>query len=324
MERGDRPGRVVAGSGREVGLDGSVERVTFYNPENGFSVVRLRLRGRRETIAVVGTLPAVQPGETLALTGQWRTDPRHGAQFHPAAAEVRPPSTVEDTIRYLGSGLIRQLGPTLARRIAEHFGDETLPILDAHPGRVREVPGIGPQRASALIAAWEDHRALRAVSAFLSAHGLDTRFAPRLVAAYGQDAPRVLGANPYRLVAEVPGLGFSSADRLGRDLLVRPSAPARLQAAVHAALLRAGEEGHTRQSRAALATAAAALADLTPVDLERAITQPLAGGPIAARGTARVAPQPQVETLPLLALAATPTAPPSSPPPTPKTAGRLR
>src|SRR4051795_1507379 len=111
--RGARPGRAPDERGGGIALDGAVERVTFYNPENGFSVVRLRLRGRREPIAVVGTLPAVQPGETLALTGQWRTDPRHGAQFHPATAEVRPPSTVEDTICYLGSGLIRQLGPTL-------------------------------------------------------------------------------------------------------------------------------------------------------------------------------------------------------------------
>ncbi len=105
------------------------------------------------------------------------------------------------------------------------------------------MPGIGPRRAAALAAAWADHRALRAVSAFLSGHGLDTRYAARLVGAYGQDAPRVLAANPYRLVAEVPGLGFGAADRLGRALGVRPAAAARLQAAVHAALLRAAERG---------------------------------------------------------------------------------
>src|SRR5438067_7122091 len=226
-------------------VEGTVERVTFYNPENGFSVVRVRPRGRREPVAVVGTLPAVQPGETLALSGRWETDPRHGAQFRPETADVRPPSELDAIARYLGSGLIRQLGPTLARRIVDHFGAPTLEILDARPERVREVPGIGPQRAAALATAWAEHRALRAPSPLLAPHGLDTRYAPRLVAAYGHDAPKVLGANPYRLVAEVPGLGFGAADRLGRDLGIRPTAPARLQAAAHGALLRAAEAGHT-------------------------------------------------------------------------------
>jgi exodeoxyribonuclease V alpha subunit len=324
MGRGDeqRSGAVpgVSTSGDEA-LEGAVERVTFYNPENGFSVVQVRVRGRREPIAVVGTLPAVQPGETLALRGRWQTDPRHGAQFRPATAEVRPPSARDDVIRYLGSGLIRQLGPTLARRIADHFGDETLAILDARPERVREVPGIGPQRAAALAAAWADHRALREVSAFLSAHGLNARYAPRLVAAYGADAPRVLAANPYRLVAEVAGLGFAAADRLGSDLGVRPTAPARLQAAVHAALLRAGEAGHTRQARGMLAEAAARLADTEVVAIEPAIAQLLASGVIAARGGDE-APQPApAETLPLLALAQSVPAPEV---PAPSRVGGLR
>jgi exodeoxyribonuclease V alpha subunit len=228
-----------------IPLEGSVERITFYNPENGFTVARLRVRGRREPVAVVGTLPAVQPGEVLNLTGRWETDARHGAQFRPDTAAVQPPAARDDIARYLGSGLIRQLGPVLARRIVDTFGEDTLQVLDAHPERVRSVPGIGPQRARALAAAWVEHRALRAVAAFLSQHGLDTRFAPRLVAVYGPDAPQVLRANPYRLVGEVPGLGFAAADRLGGALGVRPTAVPRLQAAVHAALLRAGEQGHT-------------------------------------------------------------------------------
>jgi exodeoxyribonuclease V alpha subunit len=293
-QRGPAPG--VAEAAPEEALEGSVERVTFYNPENGFSVVQLRVRGRREPIVVVGTLPAAQPGETLALTGRWQTDPRHGAQFRPATAAIRPPSSRDDVVRYLGSGLIRQLGPTLAQRIADHFGDETLAILDARPERVREVPGIGPQRAAALAAAWADHRALREVSAFLAAHGLNGRFAPRLVAAYGSDAPRVLAANPYRLVAEVPGLGFAAADRLGTDLGVRPAAPARLQAAVHAAILRAGEAGHTRQARGALAEAAARLAGVEAKAIKPSIAQLLAGGVLAARGATEAAQPAQAET----------------------------
>ncbi len=294
----------VAQQGDVVSLEGSVERVTFYNPESGFTVVKLRLRGRREPVAVVGTLPAVQPGEVLALTGRWHTDPVHGAQFQPQGVTVHPPAALGDIVRYLGSGLVRHLGPVLARRIVDAFGERTLEVLDAQPERVREVPGIGPQRAASIAGAWVEHRALRAVAAFLAEHGLDTRYAPRLVAAYGRDAPRVLGANPYRLVAEVPGLGFAVADRLGRDLGVRATATVRLQAAVHAALLRAAEKGHTRLTREALVRQAADLAGTgtdpgagppaggLPAEialLEGAVTQLLAGGVIAAGAPGRSA-----------------------------------
>ncbi len=272
-----------------VVLDATVDRVTFYNPENGFSVVKARVRGRRDPVAVVGTLPAVQPGEVLHLTGEWRTDPRHGAQFSPSSASVSPPSDAESIVRYLGSGLIRQLGPVLAQRIVAAFGDRTLAILDATPERVREVPGVGSGRATALAAAWSEHRALRAVTAYLSEHHLDTRYAPRLVAAYGADAPRVLSANPYRLVADVPGLGFAAADALGQSLSIRPAATARLQAAIHAAMLRASEQGHTRLTRDALTEQAAALAGVDTALADPAVTQLLSGG-ILATTTPRTEP----------------------------------
>ena len=308
-------------------LEGAVERVTFYNPENGFSVVKLRMRGRREPVAVVGTLPAVQPGETLALVGRWQTDPRHGAQFKPTSAEVRRPSDVEGIGRYLGSGLVRQVGPVLAGRIVATFGARTLDVLDSTPERVREVPGIGRERARAIAGAWVEHRALRGVMAFLSEHGLDTRFAPRLLEAYGPDAPKILSANPYRLVADVPGLGFAAADRLGRDVGVRETAPARLQAAVQATLLRATEDGHTRLSREALAGAAAASAGVDPELIAGAVTQLLAGGAIAAGSVATDGtrdPDAAAATEP----AAGPLFAPAAPSPTPPTPtgqlGRLR
>lgn len=282
--------RPPAAPGSDVALDGTVERITFYNPTNGFSVVRLRVRGRRDPITVVGTLPAAQPGELLALRGQWQTDPRHGAQFRPATAEVRRPSDVDGIVRYLGSGMVRQIGPVLAKRIVGTFGERTLEVLDATPDRVREVPGIGPRRARGIAAAWAEHRALRDVMAFLAEHGLDTRFAPRLLAAYGTEAPRILSANPYRLVADVPGLGFPSADRLGKERGVRHTAPARVQAAVQAALLGAAQNGHTRQLRPALIGAAAGLAEVPPELAESAVTQLLAGGTIAVRSATNRAP----------------------------------
>ncbi len=265
-------------------LDGAVERITFYNPETGFTVLKLRLRGRRDPVAVVGTLPAVQPGELLTLTGQWHMDSRHGAQFQPVTTEIRTPTDAEGITRYLGSGLIRQIGPVLARRIVEVFGAATLEVLDTAPDRVREVPGIGRQRAEAIRDAWIEHRALRAIMAYLSANGLDTRFAPRLFRAYGPEAHTLLAANPYRLVAEVPGLGFATADRLGMAAGIRPTAPARLQAAVQAALLRLGENGHTRATRDELVALAAESAGVDAALVQAAVDQSLAGGALAVRG----------------------------------------
>ncbi len=279
-------------------VTGTVERITFYNPENGFSVVKLRVRGRRDPIAVVGTLPACQPGEMLVIQGRWKIDPRHGAQFLPISAEISRPTDVDGIVRYLGSGLIRQIGPVLAKRIVDVFGDQTLEILDATPERVREIPGIGRGRAEAIGHAWIEHRALRGIVAFLSEHQLDTRYASRLLKAYGADAPRILAANPYRLVAEVPGLGFTAADRLGHDIGVRATSPSRLQAAVHAALLRAAEQGHTRQRRSDLVTVAANGAEVDPSLIEAAVAQLLTKKTLSLGGaepSATVAqPQPTI------------------------------
>ncbi len=267
--------------GSPISLDGTVARVTFYNPENGFGVVQLRLRGKAKTAAVVGTLPAVQPGELLRMTGRWRTDPRHGAQFEPLTAETTRPSDAAGIILYLGSGMVRQIGPVLAKRIVDRFGDASLDVLDATPGRVREVPGIGPRRAEAIARAWSEHIALRSIVGFLSSHGLEPRYAPRLLKAFGAEAPRVLAANPYRLVAEVPGLGFAAADRLGASIGVRSTSPARLQAAVLATLLRAAERGHTRMLPGPLAAAAATATHVSRELLEAAIVQQLSSRAIA-------------------------------------------
>src|SRR3954469_18679860 len=162
----------VQAPAQATALEGTVERVTFHNPENGFSVVKLKARGRRAPVAVVGTLPAVQPGERVLVTGQWRTDRVHGAQFCPESAEVRPPTAADDIVRYLGSGLVREIGAVLARpivaelgaargvpgRIAAQSGEAPLEVLDARRERVREVPGIGPRRAGSLAVAWAEHR----------------------------------------------------------------------------------------------------------------------------------------------------------------------
>ena len=283
------PDRAAATPPAETTLEGIVERVTFYNPTNGFSVVRVRVRGRREPIAVVGTLPAAPAGRSRGRCGGvWQTDPRHGAQFRPTSAEVRRPSDVDGIVRYLGSGLVKQIGPVLAKRIVGTFGERTLDVLDATPERVREVPGIGPQRARAIAAAWAEHRALRDLMAFLAEHGLDGRFAPRLLAAYGTDATRILAANPYRLVADVPGLGFPSADRLGQRSghPSRPPRPASRRRSRRRCSAPA-ENGHTRLPRRPSPTRPPGSPRSHAELAESGVAQLLAGGTIAVRSAPR-------------------------------------
>ena len=314
-------GSAGSGDATTQSLDGTVERVTFYNPQTSYSVVKLRVRGRREPVSVVGPLPAVQPGERLALTGRWEIDPQHGAQFRPQEAEVHPPASLDDVVAYLGSGLVRQLGPVLARRIVETFGERTMAVLDGEPWRVREVPGIGPRRAQSLASAWKEHRALRAVAAFLSDHGVNTAFAPRLVRAYGDNAAQVIAANPYRLVSDVSGFGFAAADRLGTALGVRTSSPVRLQAALHAALLRAADQGHTRTAAADLIASAAQAAKVAPDLMAPTVQQLRSAGVLTSAGgeAAAVAPDPAAAGLLASASAATATVAVSA-----RTQGRMR
>ncbi|MBI3977779.1 MAG: AAA family ATPase [Chloroflexi bacterium] len=224
-------------------MQATVERVTFFNPESGFAVVRVRASGERDLVTVVGRLSEVHPGEVLALEGRWVTDPRHGRQFQASAVQVRRPADVNGLLRYLGSGLVPGLGPVLARRVVDHFGEQVLTILDETPERVREVPGIGAARARSLAEAWARQRSVRRVVEWLRDRNVSTLYASRIVQAYGEDAPSILAANPYRLALEVPGFGFVAADQLGRAAGVRADAPVRAQAAVEWCLHRAADDG---------------------------------------------------------------------------------
>lgn len=140
-----------------LSLEGRIERVTTRNPQTGFAVLKVRVGRRREPVAVVGTLPDGQPGERLLATGRWQTHPHYGPQFVAASAVVQPPATGEDIATFLGSGVIRQIGPVLARQIVTHFGEATLTVLETTPERVREVRGIGPRRADEIVRGCRDY-----------------------------------------------------------------------------------------------------------------------------------------------------------------------
>ena len=236
-----------------VQISGSVERITYYNPENGYSVIRLKPDTRQMLpfmysaeglITVVGNLPEINPGEWLKLTGQWASHSKHGRQFQAELCEQSLPATVEGIKRYLGSNLIRGVGPVMAERIVTKFGEETLTVIEETPERLREVLGIGQKRIKGIIKAWDEQRAIKDVMIFLQSHGVTTGLAIKIYKKYGDTALAVVQNRPYQLVRDIHGIGFKTADQIARALGLAPDDPARIEAGVAYTLNRMAEEGH--------------------------------------------------------------------------------
>jgi exodeoxyribonuclease V alpha subunit len=253
----------------DVKLQGSVERITYYAGETGFSVIRIKPdrpsripRGtltRDGLVTVVGELPEVNPGESLRLTGRWITHPKHGRQFRTERCEQVLPATVEGLRRYLGSGMIKGIGPVMAERIVRKFGADTLDVIDSNPRRLREVLGIGAKRVKQIAAAWEEQKAIKEVMIFLQSHHVSTRLAVKIYKQYGDAAVDVVQANPYQLARDIWGVGFKTADTIARDMGLPQDAPARIEAGVIHTLNQQADEGHVYLPQAELATKAAEL-----------------------------------------------------------------
>ena len=262
-------------------LEGSVERITYYAGETGFSVIRLKPARRRQVpqgartrdglVTVVGELPEINPGESLKLTGRWMTHSKYGRQFQVERCEQVLPATVEGLRRYLGSGLIRGVGPVMAERIVRKFGVKTLEVIDTQPGRLREVLGIGPKRVRQIAAAWEEQKAIKEVMIFLQAHGVSTRLAVKIYKQYGDAAVDVVQMDPYRLARDIWGIGFKTADKIAQDLGLPADAPARIEAGVVYTLNQQADEGHVFVPQAELARRAAGLLAVEEEQVEYAV-----------------------------------------------------
>src|SRR2546425_1293586 len=180
-------------------LSGTIERVTFYNPENGFVVLRVEVRGQRGPITVVGQTPRAVAGEFLEATGSWKDDPEFGKQFKADTLRILPPSSLEGIEKYLGSGLIKGIGPHFAHKIVEVFGARTLDVIDESPTFLKEIKGIGARRIQQIRESWRQQKAVRDIMVFLQSHGLGTAQASRIYKTYGDRALEIVKANPYRL-----------------------------------------------------------------------------------------------------------------------------
>ncbi|MSU77992.1 MAG: ATP-dependent RecD-like DNA helicase [Gemmataceae bacterium] len=233
-------------------LSGTIDRVTFHNPENGYVVLRVEVKGLRMPVTVVGQTPRANAGEFVEAVGTWVDDPDFGKQFKADTIRVLPPSTVEGIEKYLGSGLIKGIGPTYARKIVEVFGARTLDVIDESPTYLKEIKGIGSRRIQQIRESWRRQKAVRDIMVFLQSHGVGTGHAFRIWRTYGDRALEVVKANPYTLAAEVWGIGFPTADQLALKLGFAPDAQPRAQAVVRHLLGEKSGEGHVAFPEAAL------------------------------------------------------------------------
>jgi exodeoxyribonuclease V alpha subunit len=257
--------------GSATTLVGVLERIVFANEENAWSVVRLAVPGHRDLVTAVGNLLGVQPGENLRLTGTWINDPKYGRQFRVASYATVVPATVVGIEKYLGSGLIRGIGKVMAARLVKAFGLETLDVIENRPGRLTEVEGIGPKRSREILRAWTEQREIKEVMVFLQSHGVSTHHAIKIYKTYGAQATEVVRQNPYRLAADVYGIGFQTADRIAAALGVPPDAPQRIEAGALYLLGQAADRGHLYLPRKALIEEAEKLLAAPAERVEQAI-----------------------------------------------------
>jgi exodeoxyribonuclease V alpha subunit len=274
-------------------LEGIVERITYYSDETGYTVLRIKARRINQSLldkqglaTVIGTLPEIQPGESVRLTGQWASHKEYGSQFRAESVEQIAPATVEGLKRYLGSGLIKGVGPVTAGRIVEQFGLETLSVLDTTPDRLLETPGVGKHRANLINRAWIEQKQIKEVMIFLQSHRVNTTLAVRIYKMYGDASIANVKENPYRLAQDIYGIGFKTADQIALSLGLPFTSPHRVAAGILHTLSEFSEEGHTYAPRAELIPKAVELLEVQADACEQAIE------------ALRLAEQIVVETLP--------------------------
>jgi exodeoxyribonuclease V alpha subunit len=261
-------------------LEGVVERIVFTNEENAWSVIRLAVTGRQDTVTAVGNLLGIQPGESLRLTGSWIQDPKYGRQLRVASYATVVPATVAGIEKYLGSGLIRGIGKGLAARLVQSFGLATLDVIEGQPERLREVEGIGPQRSAAILRAWAEQREIKEVMVFLQSHGVSTQYAIKIYKVYGARAVTLVRENPYRLATDIYGIGFKTADKIAAALGIPKDAPQRIEAGALHLLALAGDRGHLYLPQRELLEEARGLLESEPWRVEQALTALAAAGEV--------------------------------------------
>jgi exodeoxyribonuclease V alpha subunit len=225
-------------------LEGVLERIVFFNEENSFTVARLQVPGKKDLVTIVGALPLPTPGETLRLKGQWVVDTKFGQQFRVESCLSVLPATIIGIQKYLGSSLIKGIGPIMAKRIVDKFGLDTFDIIEENPERLTEIDGIGPIRTERITKAWQEQKQIREVMVFLQGHEISPAYAVKIFKAYGDKAVSVVKENPYRLALDISGIGFKTADKVAKSMGIDPNSQIRAEAGIIHVLSELVDEGH--------------------------------------------------------------------------------
>jgi len=263
-------------------LVGTIERVAFHNDETGFCVLRVKARGHRKPVTVVGHAPSVSMGEIVEAGGSWLHDRNHGVQFRAASLTTSAPTTAEDLQRYLGSGLLRGVGPACAQRLIASFGARVLDVIERRPHEMTRVHGIGMAKAQSIAEAWAEHRALRDIAAFLRSFQIGGFLLTRIYRAYGNAAVEIISANPYRLALDIPGFEFATADQVAMQLGLALTAKVRLQAGLTSVLLETVRDGHSGLPAGELLQRASRLLEVPEVELQPELEEQCRTGQLVA------------------------------------------
>lgn len=253
-------------------LSGLVERVTFHSDANGYCVLRLKVKGEQDLVTLVGYAPAVTPGEYASASGNWVMDREYGRQFHAKFLKIYAPTTVQGIEKYLGSGMVKGIGPFCAKTLVSAFGTEVFNVIEQTPEKLKGLRGIGPKRIQKITSGWADQKVIREIMVFLHGHGVSTSKSVRIFKTYGQDAVKVVMENPYRLAKDIRGIGFRSADTIAQNIGIDPTSPIRARAGVAYVLSKAsGNQGHCCLPRTELVKETVELLNIPEAVIEAAI-----------------------------------------------------
>jgi len=243
-------------------LTGTVERIIYQNAENGFSVIKCRAKGYSDLVTVVGNMPDVHVGSVLSMQGQWKIDGKYGRQFSAEKWEETLPATAYGIEKYLGSGLIKGVGPKFAKRIVQQFGKDTLEIIETEPDRLLEVAGIGQKRVNQVKKSWQEQKEIKNIMLFLQSNDVSTAHAAKIYRTYGNESIRIVKENPYKLADDIWGIGFKTADTIASKLGIEKDRFIRLRSGIMYTLNKLSESGHCYAGREQLIDAAVKLLDL--------------------------------------------------------------
>lgn len=263
-----------------IEICGRIDKITYTSEETGYTVAKVMIQGRRDPVTVVGNLISPVPGETLTMKGEWTRHPKFGEQFKVSEFSSAAPESLAGIEKYLGSGMVKGIGPVMAERIVKKFGKKTLDIIENNTGKLSSVEGIGEKRIAMIKKAWDEQKEIRSLMLFLHAYGLGAGYAVKIFRKYGNRATAIMKENPYRLATDISGIGFITADRIGAKLGFSKDSKERVESGIIYVLFMLTEEGHVYYPLSALIENSAAMLSVERVDVKKGIDAAVASGKI--------------------------------------------